>query len=411
MFERLDDVDWAGITHAYGPAADVPDQLRGLASTDPEARRKARHALYGNIFHQGTRYEATAYAVPFLLELAADTAAPDRAELLALLTSIAVGYDESWLPGTFPIERWREQAAGGVELLAAAPHPGDLDYDDESEYRYTESLSDEEQVRLFRHIEVAAYDAVRAGVPLFRELLRSPDPELRTQAAYALAWFPQHAADSGPALLAAAQDRSGDPELTGAAATALVAAGLLGHRPPEDLLAAQEPLLCWAAAVGTACVCGADAPVEAIDDLLSWAGGSRMGDRRMPFLSGDLAGLAGLVLERSGPDRAQIFDALLRGIPAADGIQALPVVASALRMAFPELPVPVGRSFAELTPDQQRLLEVLASSPRTWQLGEHPFGNFLLMMGDSGLPHSHVLMRAYVDGEVGETGRPTSQAQ
>jgi hypothetical protein len=47
--------------------------------------------LCGNIWHQGSVYEATAYAVPFLVQLAADPLVPDRLGILQLLALIATG--------------------------------------------------------------------------------------------------------------------------------------------------------------------------------------------------------------------------------------------------------------------------------------------------------------------------------
>jgi hypothetical protein len=79
------------LTHAYGAAADVPGLLRALAADDRQARKDAYWELYGNIFHQGTRYPATAPAMPFLLELLADPGTPDRHELLLLLTHLVTG--------------------------------------------------------------------------------------------------------------------------------------------------------------------------------------------------------------------------------------------------------------------------------------------------------------------------------
>ncbi|BCJ75066.1 hypothetical protein CS0771_46100 [Catellatospora sp. IY07-71] len=398
MLERLDKIDWAGLTHAYGPAHDVPDQIRDLSSATEGVRAAARNALYSNIFHQGTRYEATAHAVPFLLELLANESVADRPALARMLAAIAIGYDESWLPGTLPIAVMREQATGGDAVRAAAPTPGDLGYDDESEYLYVESLSEQDRMQYFRHIEVAAYDAVRAGVPLLRELLRDSDPELRTQAAYALGWFPEDAAMSGPALLAAAITGPEDgPEQVRAAAAALVAAGLLGHRPSADLITAPDALLRWAAAVATGLAAGDDTPDAAVAELLGWTSSGHRD--RIPFLGGNLAGLAGLVIERlNGRHAAQTFEALLRTIPAVSGVEAMPVVASALRMAFPQLPVPEGIPYAELTDDQRRLLSVLAGSPRTWLLGEHQFGNFLLMLAGCELPASCDELQTYIDG-------------
>jgi hypothetical protein len=98
MLERLDAVDWAAVEHAYGPATDVPDLLRALRSPDSAARQHARHALFGTIVHQGTRYAATAPAVPFLAELALAPDTPERHRLVWLLTYAAIGYDSASLP-------------------------------------------------------------------------------------------------------------------------------------------------------------------------------------------------------------------------------------------------------------------------------------------------------------------------
>lgn len=162
MLEGLSHVAWAELEHAYGSAADVPDLIRALRAADPEIRRKARWHLYGNIFHQGTRYEASAYAAPFLLELLADPTTPERTAILGLLTSLAIGYDESWLPDAFPVASYRQRAVGGEQLLQAAPVPTG-DEDDDSGYRYCESLDEQQQEQMFAHIELAVYDAVRAG--------------------------------------------------------------------------------------------------------------------------------------------------------------------------------------------------------------------------------------------------------
>ncbi|MEV4709105.1 hypothetical protein [Actinoplanes sp. NPDC049316] len=75
MLDGLDEVDWAALTHAYGPAHDVPELLREAALSD----------LYGRIFHQGTVYTATAAAVPFLVELAAE----GRADFVWMVGALA----------------------------------------------------------------------------------------------------------------------------------------------------------------------------------------------------------------------------------------------------------------------------------------------------------------------------------
>src|SRR5262245_22261906 len=91
--DELDRIPWKDLTHAYGSAEDVPGLLRALKTASPDLRgdESPLWQLFGNIWHQGTVYEATAYAVPFLIELAIDRRTPDRAGILALLAEIAKG--------------------------------------------------------------------------------------------------------------------------------------------------------------------------------------------------------------------------------------------------------------------------------------------------------------------------------
>src|SRR5262249_15538105 len=94
MLDQLDDIPWNRLMHAYGPADDVPDLLRRLKTASPELTGEASPLwhLFGNICHQGgTIYQATAYAVPFLIELAACPLVPDRVGILGLLDAIATG--------------------------------------------------------------------------------------------------------------------------------------------------------------------------------------------------------------------------------------------------------------------------------------------------------------------------------
>lgn len=101
--DDLDQIPWKELTHAYGTAEDVPDLLRQLSSTTPDGdfQDSPLGCLYGNIWHQGTVYEATPHAVPFLLRLAADTKTPDRVGILNLLALIASGSSYRDVHGDF----------------------------------------------------------------------------------------------------------------------------------------------------------------------------------------------------------------------------------------------------------------------------------------------------------------------
>ncbi|MFG3715018.1 hypothetical protein [Micromonospora sp. NPDC047730] len=412
MLEGLDDIEWRRLGHAYGAADDLPGQIRALRSPDPAERDEALGTLYTNIFHQGSRFQASAYAVPFLLELLADPATPDPAAILALLTSLAVGYDENFLPDGFPVTDQRRAAEGGRELLAAKPPPwtGEDEAKKEYvEYAYVQSLTATEQNRLWSYIELAVYDAVRAGVPLFRSLLGHPDPGVRIGAAHALAWFPEEATGSLPTLTHATAarlepDRAEVVPEPDAVATMLVATGLLGAAPDIRFLADPHPLVRWAAAIGRARVLGAEADEATVDELLAWAAAPPDDTANppadagwVPFLNGDLGGYAGLALRQLGPqhtDRA--FDALLRRLPTVSGDQSLTVLGEALRLAFPDGPLPAATPAAALTPRQRRLAEVLSRSPVPWLIDGQDFGNVAELVDEYGLPDSREALLAYL---------------
>jgi hypothetical protein len=391
VLNELDQVDWARLTHAYGAADDVPDQIRDLVSPDAERRQKALWELHGNIYHQGTIYEATAYAIPFLLEVLTAPECDEQPQLLSLLTSIVVGFDEMWLPGGLPVADHRAAAAGGEAVLAAAPRPGDDDFDeDEADYEYVEGLSDEDRSRMFAHVWVRTYDAVRAGVPLFRELLNS-EPPVRCMAAYALAWFPEDAPES---LRALANVTEGDEEGV-VAATASVAMGLLGGRPTVTL-DDPRPIARWGAAIALATVDGPDAADDVVDELVSAAAGALPDSDRVPFLEGNLAAYAGGVLRLTG-DRhvARTFDALLERVPSVSGSSAFHVVKEALRLAFPAGALPPGTGYASLDDRQRRLVDALTGSPDAWLIDGRNFGNFSMLVAEYGLPDSNAAMRDY----------------
>nr|BFE53201.1 hypothetical protein GCM10017745_66280 [Saccharothrix mutabilis subsp. capreolus] len=119
MFRRmgvltgLDGIDWSALRHAYGPAHEVPDLLRGLASDDPEVREVALDGLYGAVLHQGSVYDSTLAAVPFLLRLASADG-PGRAAAVEFLAAVAGSCAERE-PGVV--------VAAGPVFLDALAHP------------------------------------------------------------------------------------------------------------------------------------------------------------------------------------------------------------------------------------------------------------------------------------------------
>ena len=93
-----DGVDWSTLPGAYGPATEIPTLLRQAVSAVPDERRKAIAELWGNLCHQGTVYEASVVAVPFLLDAAGSPhlSPAEREQLLALVVHIGLGEDTTW---------------------------------------------------------------------------------------------------------------------------------------------------------------------------------------------------------------------------------------------------------------------------------------------------------------------------
>ncbi|MGX1134774.1 hypothetical protein RKD49_006964 [Streptomyces glaucescens] len=430
----LDAIDWAELSHAYGEADDVPGQLHALCDPDAEVRGKALHALYGNIFHQGSRYEASAVAVPFLARLAADPALPGRADVVALLAALAVGYDEAHLPDGVDVAHWRreiaefaaqdreELLAGYDAWVAAAPDEGER-----AVREMRRAMFDFDLHLSAGQAELRAYDAVRGELADLAALLGDPDPAVRAATAHLLAWFPEEAAHTLPGLLRLADEESE----SAVRATAIVAAGLLAdtdadtdadtgdtdaHIADADAdtdadtgdadadtdaahaerlrthLAAPEPVVRWAAATALARLGhGGDRAVLA-ELAATAAAPPEPGPPGIPFHDGDLRGYAASTLSRLAdrfPDEA--LDAVTDGLAAAFGPGSFAVSQAALHLAFgPERPDRLP-AYAELDARRQRLIRVLADlGEDTWR-----WGNFLAILRGWGLPTDRQELRAY----------------
>ncbi|MQS16974.1 HEAT repeat domain-containing protein [Streptomyces kaniharaensis] len=416
----LDAIDWAELEHAYGPASDVPEQLRALCGPDEGGRKQALHSFNGNIFHQGSRYPASAVAVPFLARMAADTTLPERAEVLRLLASLAIGYDNAHLPCGVAIAPWRrshaeftakDEATILAEFDAWVAEAADENERQSREFRRTCFEYDEHLEAM--NSELGAYDAVRGEVPRLVALLADPDPGVRAATAYLLAWFPEEAPHTLPHLLALL-DNAPDGEEAQAAvtATALVTVGLLGDRSLvprlRPFLTAEDRLPRWAAAVALARLATDDAPAadDAADDpandpdltaavlaelAAAEATPPEPGPPGIAFHDGDLRGYAAVsltLLADTHPDEA--LDAVTDGLARTSGVPAFAVTAAALRLAFGTQHGPLP-SFPDLDERRQRLIRVLAERDEaTWR-----WMNFVDILRAWGLPQDRPAMRSY----------------
>jgi len=99
VLEGMDEIDWRNLRDAYGSARDVPRYIREVAASDAEDWNEAIENLFTHICHQGTVYEATALAVPYLIELLTHPEIKPRHWVLYLLGDIARDYSYAYEPG------------------------------------------------------------------------------------------------------------------------------------------------------------------------------------------------------------------------------------------------------------------------------------------------------------------------
>src|SRR4051794_22086638 len=178
MLEGLDAIDWSILTHAHGPAADVPELLRSLLSQDPDARLQALAELVEKIWHQGTVYPASAAAIPFLLEMLNQPDVPDPGHAVALVGCIATG--ESWLQYGLRVD-------GEETLRRRLAEQG-------------RSLEEEQEEE--RAVMEAIHRDVAAGLELLLPYLGDREG-LGSLVAETLGHFPEHASWLIPAINAA----------------------------------------------------------------------------------------------------------------------------------------------------------------------------------------------------------------
>ncbi len=356
------------------------------------------YELYGNIYHQGSRYEATAYAVPFLLELVADPATPARHEVIQLLSCLAVGYTPYDIPAKgFPIAEIRNDVAQVPEETWRRWSQAMMDWYEvvSTGQRQPFPLTKPEGRLLERRHVLAAYDAVRAGVPLLLTCLDDADAEVVGEVIHALAWFSEESASIRPRLLAIASDDQRPASTVGGA---LIALGLVGGavtQPLADLLdrnlAGPDPDRRWAAAVAWAQLAGDQVPGPAIAELRRWAA-IRNPDAAETIWGASPSHVALDVLDAFAAPvaeevRSDLVAAVLAAQPTSNWHNHFNGV---LGCAFPQMESDHGRGFEELTAAQRAVVAWLVDNP-------HVFGSSGPQgpLRQHGLPTTHEALRAY----------------
>jgi hypothetical protein len=181
IFEDIHSIPWSDLNHAYGSAADVPQLLKDLVCESEEKRQEALHKLFGNIWHQGTVYEATCYVVPYLARMLRSPQTPDRESVVGLLAAIANG-------------------SGYLEVHARANSPL---RDVWNLILSEEGMNVKERMALERSWVAAVRKAVDPHLDLLYEFIQHKVWDTRFEVASALGEYPSHARESLEILRAA----------------------------------------------------------------------------------------------------------------------------------------------------------------------------------------------------------------
>ncbi|VUC22876.1 unnamed protein product [Clonostachys rosea] len=210
----IDQVEWSEVDHAYGEATDVPNILRDLQSPDKDTHQSALYRLYGNIYHQGSRYTATPLTIAFLYRLIDSPHTPARGDLLLLMASLAFGLNSDELPLGTDIAHQRKQVAelredpNRAEVIKEGLDKFLSDVSSEEQKKYLESYiqslrasgTPEDEADWWSP-EVRSYNAVQNGLDTAYRCLKDDSAEVRASAAYLLAWFPDKSRDNEPHLM------------------------------------------------------------------------------------------------------------------------------------------------------------------------------------------------------------------
>lgn len=243
------EVDWGAVGHAYGFATEIPFALEELAAAGADAARGmlVLGGFWGNVFHEGSRYDASLATLPILVEIARDPTCAVRTNVLDLVVALLLGNEESFVDT-------------GYEPSQSSPDP-----------------------RLLERLQRAFDDCSGA----FVELLHDHDAHVRASAARCLAWVREPAGPARAELEARfAVDR--DPDVR---ATILYALSLLGTDAlavaaagDADVVVRVHAALAIVRLRGVAAAPDSTAVVRAATSV--------KGRSAVPFLRGELAVLA-----------------------------------------------------------------------------------------------------------------------
>lgn len=375
MLEGLNGVEWHTLTHAYGPATDMPDVIQALAADDVSLRQRALEYLNDALWQSGGVTRAAAYTVPFLIELLGAPEAREKRGIILLLARLAGGRAASESPagGGLPPDRWNA-------------------YDGKAQ-QWTS----------------AAMEALERGTRVYLRQLYSADVEVRIATPYLLSKLPTQAKFSVPPL-GKRLAQSGEPRVR---ASILFALGALATPNPQALaqlsrligegnpplvqiaaagalvLLARERAPSTASAVLAEAIAKPDPNVTALYEQLPWSKSGLTGDlaATLAWLGPKAGGFAVSLLCRALGASALAGDGGEEGTPSANG--ALNCMRTLLHLAFEGRSRAAPLILARLNENQRMTLTAIAQSDAVWRFPAQAAE----MLGALALPNTRAALR------------------
>ena len=388
MLEGLDDIDWANLEHAYGEASDVPKLIRSLASKDEEERRNALWELYGNIFHQGTRYQATVYTIPFIFELIRDPNVPDKASLIKFTVDLALGYPEAFLPKGPNVEDWAIDA----EQLKEESESEDLDDFDADWLKHIDAF-------------INSYKAVLKEVETYYNFLDSNNPEIKIMAIFGVAWFREKASESIPKLRRLLGKEKDEIILANLLISLSMLDAYVEERNDEEQLrnyfTHNSLIVKISAAIALVNILNEEVDIAPIDYILKQLPviiDMNMSPFEFPWNDGELLGFISEVIkfcavqfpEKVVPDLSNLLSKLT-------GVQALNILYSLLWIVFPDLPEQDIWTLKQLNKYQKMVLRVLVKNDKLWTNEDLEVADLSTLLGEYKLPDNRKDLRKFLE--------------
>jgi HEAT repeat protein len=379
MLQTIDQISWSQLEHAYGPADDVPGLLRDLASPNVDMRQKAMHNLYGTIWHQGTVYEATAYTVPFLLELLQHPVVHDKDQILILLVHLA----------------------NGNSYIDVHQHLGIF-----QQVHAEEMETSDWQAELERELSWVrgAHDAVGNGIPIYVDLLSTGEPAVRSAAAYVLAGFTS--ADTIVPLRLGERLATETHPL--AKASLLLSLGTVANPEwgmrqliEDQLRHESEPLIQLSAAMALTRLARDKTPLEAVKVLVGTIKDPQLvaaAYAQLPWADVHVVADVSAHLPALGEvDAPQLISLLVPALDAVDPYSALEIAATLLTLAFNTGPLPAAAAASDLTVAQRQVLDAIAASDTAWRFNVNLAG----LLRSFGLPDWRDRLQSFLQKTAG----------